>query len=280
MATPTVRSDVCAVIVTFNPDSGLGGRVARVWSQVGHVVIVDNSPAPASASLDGLSRTEGVDLLRNGENRGVATALNQGIARAAAKGYTWVWTLDQDSSPHEDMVGTLFAVYAEAPEPERVAIVGVDHANERSWKGSDHGWHGETWTERKSVITSGSLLSVAVWRHLGSFREDFFIDHVDTEYCLRARSKGYRVLAIRQPLMEHAIGTPSRHRLGWKSTTTSNHPPSRRYYMSRNLISVVRTYYVSEPAWAAGAVWSWCKSMVLMLCFEKHRMAKLGAGLS
>jgi rhamnosyltransferase len=275
-----VRSEVCAVVVTFNPDAGVTNRLAHVLSQVGRLVLVDNSTDPSAAlGLDDLAGDTRVELIRNGENRGVAAALNQGIGRAAARGHAWAWTLDQDSHPRADMLERLFEVYAEAPSPHAVAMVGVDHANSGSWQGAEPGWRGETWRERKSVITSGSLLPTAVWRRLGPFCESFFIDHVDTEYCLRARSQGYRVLAILEPLMEHAIGAPSSHPLGWRMTTTSNHPPSRRFYMSRNLVTVVRVYGATEPAWAAGAVWSWCKSMVLMLWFERNRTAKLRAAL-
>jgi len=48
---------------------------------------------------------------------------------------------------------------------------------------------------------------------IGVFREEFFIDRVDFEYCLRAKARGYCVIRTRKPLMSHTIGTPTAHRL-------------------------------------------------------------------
>jgi len=39
------------------------------------------------------------------------------------------------------------------------------------------------------VITSGSLLPLATYADIGPFREEFFIDFVDTDYCFRARKE-------------------------------------------------------------------------------------------
>jgi len=68
--------------------------------------------------------------------------------------------------------------------------------------------------------------------------------------------------------MEHVIGAPSTHRLAWKRTTTSNHPPIRRYYMSRNLVILVRTYFRKEPTWALATIFFWFQSTLLMLFFK------------
>jgi rhamnosyltransferase len=275
------RQAVYAVVVTFNPDAGLPARVARIAAQADRVVVVDNASDVASlAALNALTHLSNIEVIRNATNRGVATALNQGVALATAGHCGWVWLFDQDSIPHDGMLAALRAVYANVPAPASVAIVGTDVANQRAWSGTDSVWKGSPlWIERKSVITSGSLVPIAVLRRLGPFRDDFFIDHVDTEYCLRARAHGLKVLALRQTLMEHAIGAPSTHRIGTRGTSTSNHSASRRYYMTRNLSVVVRSYSGADPSWAVSAIATWAKSTILMLAYERDRIAKLRATL-
>src|SRR6202044_2225279 len=98
------------------------------------------------------------------------------------------------------------------------------------------------WEEVKSVITSGSLIPLAVHAAVGAFRDEFFIDYVDSEYCFRARAQGYRVIRTTQPLMSHTIGAPTRHSLLGLSKWTTNHSPDRRYYIARNDTVMLREY--------------------------------------
>ena len=87
-------------------------------------------------------------------------------------------------------------------------------------------------------------MPVALWEHVGGFRDDFFIDHVDDEFCLRVRRAGGRVWRLNKSLIEHRIGDPSRSR--W----ALNHPPLRWFYMVRNHIWTIRMHFLFDPVWA------------------------------
>jgi rhamnosyltransferase len=176
------------------------------------------------------------------------------------------------------MVSTLASVYEEFPEKENLAIIGSNYkdSNGGNLFISTNRDDQRSWQEVKTVITSGSLLSLAAYSALGPFREEFFMDCVDLEYCLRARSHGFRIIVTRKPLMDHALGATTMHRLPWKRTGTSNHLPVRRYYMTRNLIVLVREYLRKEPVWAMSTLYSRLKSTILICLFEKNKFRKLG----
>ena len=59
---------------------------------------------------------------------------------------------------------------------------------------------------RKTIITSGNLLSLRAFDTIEPFMDDFFVDHVDNEYYLMARAKGYYVIVTSKPIMEHRLG--------------------------------------------------------------------------
>jgi rhamnosyltransferase len=232
------RTDVCAIIVTFHPDEDFAARAQRIAGQVGRLILVDNaSGAQALAMLEGIAAgsARSTRLLRNPTNLGVAQALNAGIAQAEALGYRWALLMDQDSIIHEDLVDSLIGVLASQPVPAQVAVVGAGYREplERPMTPGDAA-AARAWDEVDWVITSGSLLSIEAYRVIGPFREEFFIDYVDLEYCVRARARGYRVLRARAALMHHVIGAPTQHRLLWSQKWTSNHSPDRRYYRARN----------------------------------------------
>jgi rhamnosyltransferase len=92
------------------------------------------------------------------------------------------------------------------------------------------------------VITSGSLIPLAAHAAVGPFREEFFIDHVDLEYCFRARAKGFRVIRTQKAIMLHAIGAYTQHKWLWMKRWTTNHSADRRYYIARNGTVMLREY--------------------------------------
>ncbi len=275
------KEQTCAVIVTYHPDGGLPRRVAGIAQQVGAVVIVDNHSSDEARRMlrDLCAGSPNVDLIANRENRGVAAALNQGIEWARARGYAWALTLDQDTIPMDSLVPTLAAVYEEARATKRIAVIGSNYVDGdpggegARWRAGDD--DGRTWIETATVLTSGSALSLSAFEVVGPFREELFIDHVDHEYCLRARASGFSVILARNPVMTLSIGAATNHRLLWKEFRTANHPAQRWYFSSRNLTVLVRQYWRREFRWAlAAAVWH-LKTTFVMALFEEERLAKL-----
>ncbi len=272
---------ICAIIVSFHPDADFPDRLAAVARQVGHLVVVDNSSGPTSAAtLEKIAQNNACTLVVNTENHGIARALNIGIGHAAQSGYEWVLLLDQDTCVDTDMVATLIAVYQDFPDKDRLAVIGSHfHDRHRPVTNVEPGaatpqlWHEVDW-----VITSGSLLPVSVHTQLGPFREDFFIDFVDTEYCLRARKSGYAVIKTSAALMLHAIGASTSHSLLGMKKWTSNHSADRRYYITRNYTALLRESG-DYPAgwWAVKGLLASFKSLKRIVFYEQGKIAKLGA---
>jgi rhamnosyltransferase len=272
------RANVCGVVVTYHPGDGLEARVEALSRQVDRVVIVDNRSSDERARvLDRLDRLPYLHLIRNERNLGVATALNVGIDWAQRNGYAWAFLFDQDSVLEDGALDTLVAVMNEYDGGKPLAVAGCNYrdVNSGRLRYPDESVSGIAWRERKTVITSGSLLSVAAYDDIGPFRDSFFIDHVDDEYCLRARRRGYAVISTCRPVMLHSVGAATLHRLLWKRTGTTNHPPFRRYYMTRNHVILIGEYWTLEPRWVYDTVRSRLKSLVLMCLFERQRPAKL-----
>jgi len=269
-------------MVTFHPDSGLFARVERVAKQVSQVVIIDNGSATSCVGdLRKLADHLGLHLILNPSNEGIARALNQGTRWAAAQGYSWVLTLDQDTILAPDMVDSLIEVYRVTPSQAELAVIGSNFRSSVNGRPFNNfaEMNGSSGKEVKTVITSGSLVSLPAFQIIGGFRDEFFIDCVDLEYCLRARSQGFRVMIACRPLMEHSIGRLSEHRLPWKMTGTSNHPPFRQYFMTRNTMILAQEYILKEPRWVLETLWSRTKSVLLMCLFEKERIRKIGYSL-
>jgi len=281
---PRNGTDVCAVVVTYHPNCELPARISRVLPQVGALVIVDNGSGDAELRmLRELAANPLITVVLNLDNLGIARALNIGIQRAVALGFTWVLLLDQDTCVDDDMVQTLFAVHAAFPDRDRLAVVGSGFRDVNAQAQEPNTEIlGDGWEEAESVITSGSLVPLNTHAAVGAFREDFFIDYVDTEYCFRARAKGYRVIRTRKPIMSHAIGAITRHSVLWMHKWTFNHSADRRYYIARNDTVMLREYgHYVLGLWALksfGRCVRLCKRIALYEQMKTRKMAAVAQG--
>lgn len=267
------KEDICAVVVTYHPDPGFELRLAGLTEQVGSVAIVDNHSDEAEISmLREVSRRSGIHLILNEENMGIASALNKGVGWAKENGYQWALTMDQDSTPLEGMVESLIKVHRDCPFREGIGVIGSNYRDPNTgevFRESDSPWRKE-----KTVITSGSLLSLSAFEKVGPFREDFFIDQVDHEYCLRLRKNGYDVLLSLNIGMAHPVGLMKVHRLLWKRYEVTNHNPLRRYYIMRNSTVLAQEY---RNRWMFRVLKRFRKEIFKVLMYEDHKALKIYA---
>ncbi len=272
-------SDICAVVVTYHPDPGFAGRFERLAGQVGKTVIVDNGSSEAEKELlRSLCCAPGATLIEHPTNLGIARALNTGVRTARTLGATWVMTFDDDSTAANGFVENAIRVCASIGERglDRLGVLGANHVDDNTGKlyaapaTSPSGF-----IERKTVITSGSLFSLEAYEHIGDFREEFFIDGVDHEYCLRARAKGYRVLLSLEPLLAHAMGNRKAVRaLPGVALETVNYTPFRWYFMVKNRLTLVTEYATKEPTWAAARAGRLVTQALTTLALEPGRLEK------
>ncbi|NOX76409.1 MAG: glycosyltransferase [Gammaproteobacteria bacterium] len=271
LTAPTVEN-TCAVVVTYFPDDDVVSRLKKIQKQLPTIIIVDNASNEHCLSvLRKFSSMGSVSLVENEDNEGVGKALNQGASIALVEGFSWVLTLDQDTLISEDMFDTLAQVYDESGR--RSPLIGSNYMELSSKRQIVHGdsISGQNFLEQKTVITSGMLVSLGLFRRIGGFREDYFIDSVDHEYCLRTRDNHFPVMISCKLLMWQTIGRP---RPDGKRVLVFDHPPIRKYYMARNTIVTLREYFMREPVWALRQVIRLVVELVSIVLFEKDKWNK------
>lgn len=267
-------TNVCAVVVAYFPDEGFEARLRIILPQVAKLVIVDNTPDTISLSPDMINAWEKrIHYIANHANKGVAAALNQGIGQALQQGYPWVLTLDQDTQCYPNMVTILGKVYEDCiPKP---AVIGSNYLDPRNRKPKVP-VQGSKCLDQKTVITSGSLVNAKIAFSMGGFREDYFIDQVDHEFCLRLRAQGYRVVISREPVMAHSVGCPGGVDVPLFGILP-NHPPLRKYYITRNTVVTVAEYWRQEPDWCLRRSVRLLLGLLLMSTLENQRLVKVRA---
>ena len=227
---------VLAGIVLFKPDiARLKDNITAIRDQVDEIVLVDNG----SDNLDDVKAIFGdeVKYIENGENLGIAAALNKMMDYGLENGFQWVVTLDQDSVCNPGLVDE-YKKFADIPDAGMITCRIMD----RNTTGDEIGEEQEEdCREIKRCITSASFCSVKAYRSVGPYDEWMFIDWVDFEYCARLRKNGYKIYRVNFVGMIHEIGHGRNVRL-IREQIFHNHSAFRQYYIARNRLYVAYNY--------------------------------------
>lgn len=281
---------VGAVVVSYYPDSDFGTRLTEIADQVKHTIVVDNGSPPCALQALELVQRPDVQVVRYPDNRGIAAALNEGIKALRAMGLRWAVTFDQDSVPDKDMVRKLCETVNRRSDRDRIALavpnivdVNVPSVRQRWLKPHSavrflfrrERCHDGAEIEVTAAITSGALTNLAVMEAVGFFREDFFIDYVDTEYCLRVLSRRFKVVVNCDATLFHRLGNKQDIRIGSVSFRPSHHSVKRRYYIARNSVPMTFTYGLRFPHWLLFDVCASLYNFAKITVFEKDRFVKL-----
>jgi len=121
------------------------------------------------------------------------------------------------------------------------------------------------------------LVPLSLFKAIGLFREDYFIDSVDHEFCLRARAHGCRILISCRPVMEHNIGAHVVNASRLRQFMSFNHSPARKYFIARNTIATVKLYFFQEPLWSMRQGWRLLSDFASILLFENEKLKKAEA---
>ena len=270
-------SNICAIIVTFHPDIDFGVRLASITKQVSTVIVVDNgSTERETTQLYADCTNQKAQLVLNHENLGIATALNLGIKHAIKLNFEWVILFDQDSFANIDLIQKMCAIYTKVTNNQKVAIFAASYTHPKKQAATVTEMEVD-WKVVRRAITSGSLMPTAIFNEIGGFKDDYFIDYVDLEFCLRAQAKGYKIVKTSAALMTHAVGDPVVHRLLWFKIKSTNHSADRRYYIARNHIAMLKAHKNSCTFWLVDCIKKSAKDALTVTFYESDKKAKIKA---
>lgn len=271
---PVPDQSVTAVVVTYQPDRrGLFELLRALMPQVSKIIVVDNASVESAPFEWHLSHVfPSLELVQLSSNVGIASAQNHGIALAIDSGASHVLLSDQDSVPEPDMVQKLLAGLLQCnQESDDLPVAAISPATKdirtghvstfvpagRRRAGGVNRTHeiaSLPTVDAGFLISSGMLIPVEVFTAIGGLRSEYFIDHVDTEWCFRARAAGYRLVGLEQPLLNHSLGDEVQKVWLFRERHVYTHAPLRDYYMARNTLAMSKGGNLSL-GWSAHFLW-------------------------
>ena len=228
----------CVIVVTYEPELNNLKRLTQCAQNAGFTaIVVDNSE---KCPVEPKDIGEDAQIVHMHGNAGIAAAQNAGIRRAKELGTRILGFFDQDSDADEKLLETLenalgmLGDCVAAPlavEKDTLEEYPVQRLNRFGLPKDVFVKEEKTPQQVDLVISSGTMTTVDVFEKTGLFDEDFFIDFVDVEWCLRCKKAGVPVYVVPDAVLLHKIGNAD-VTVGDKKILV--HSPMRTYYKVRN----------------------------------------------
>jgi len=231
------QSYVIAIIISFNDPTSLEETIKALHYQVDSVLVIDNgSEVHSLVRIEALASLFKTNLIKLNQNFGIGYALNVGVNYAIQSGYKWVLTMDQDSIATEDMVEGLLKHAKCIPDLGSISpSFCLNLQNSKIIEKVEYS------------ITSGNLVPISLYKKVGFYNEDYFIDAVDFDFSLKIRRAGLNNYRYLNGRLIHRLGNSINKKFFFLNYLYVEHSPIRRYYIFRNHFYLIKTYYKEFP---------------------------------
>lgn len=288
-AVPPDADEMAAVLVLFDPRAGTAASIASLAGAVKRLLIVDNSPSGHPAVADAAALPSNASVLVNGNAGGLAGAYNAALRRlgdADAAALRHVVFVDDDSDtaslstflahPSTRSAFSRSDTAAVAPaHRDRATGLRARHLELSRWRFHHLPREFTGMRPVAFVINSMSVWSLAALRRVGPYNEGLAVDHVDTEYCMRARRAGLHVLVNGDCEFAHSVGERTAYRVLGMTLQSGGHSPRRRGMIGRNTMWLATRYALVEPAFSALCLLRLAYEATGIALVEDRRLAKL-----
>lgn len=263
--------------------------IEAVLAVIDHVIVVDNAPEGHPA-LPLMLENPRVSVIVNRNVGGLAGAYNAAISRidTCHPQATHVLFLDDDTDT--GALGAFLASDVTRGAASRADVAAVAPAyvdRETGLRGAHirlHALHYEVVPREVDQPISVSFLinSMSLWRltairRIGTYNMLLKVDHVDTDYCLRAAVANFVLVLNPTVTFVHSIGKRKKYHILGKTLQSGGHNPERREMIARNTIILGRHYFARFPSFTVLCLVRIVYEVLGIVLAENKRLTKLFA---
>ena len=270
---------VAAIVLSWNGRDDTLACVRSLAGEGAKVIVVDNASEDGSADAVA-AEFPTVELIRNERNLGYAGGMNTGIRVALERGADAVLLLNNDVEVEPGAIAALAAaadgagavcpVIVFAHDPATVWYAGASFDPSRGYNGRHRGYGRPAaeftqTAETDRACGAAMLIPRSSLQTVGLLDEQLFAYQEDTDWSLRARSAGLRLLVIPSARVRHKVS----------GSTGGEGSPSALYYSVRNTLDICERH---APL---GVLGTWLRRAIVVAAFTAQALLAPGcrAGL-
>lgn len=229
------QEKLLGILISYNPDlQNLVENIALISSQVTVLYIVDNASTNAIHIEEACKPFHNVTLIKNQTNLGLGKAYNQ-VLEIQNKNFDYFVTFDQDTKIAANTISKLTEVLQ---KNSAIGVVGPSFSRDVEPEIKN-----QEIIYKKGIIQSCAVFRMDVYKKIGGFNEEYFIDSIDFEYCLRILDAKLKVALYKGVVINHELGTSQKR----GSIEYFSHNKLRNYYIGRNHVRISKSFFLKHP---------------------------------
>lgn len=231
---------IAACVILYHPKEKDLNNILSYIDLVDKLYVYDNSEEPTITIP--FDKYDKIIYISDSENKGLSYRLNHACNAAIADGFDFLLTMDQDSYFTENNLKYYFQNIKDYPNKEKIGIFGLDYYD-----------YNKSTDPKKIIpkevdflITSGSVMNLNLYKEIGGFDENLFIDGVDYDYCFAVLKNNFKCIHFKNNSFTHTIGEKTKRSciktLYLIKKHKLIHSPIRIYYIKRNMLYLEKKY--------------------------------------
>ena len=166
-----------------------------------------------------LDNMNNVEIVFSKKNLGLGKSQNDGIDFFLKKeSFKSIIFFDQDTKLTNNSIQNMHSLVRSLQSSKNkigaIAPILMNSYSNSAYKKYKKIKNFQDFCEVREVMLSGMIVPISTFSIVGKFREDFFMDLIDFEWCWRARSFGFKIFQSKKALAYHSLGEGDKNFFG------------------------------------------------------------------
>lgn len=222
-------------------------------------------------SID-LLKSHNIQIHGDGSNVGISRAYNFILNKCISSNFNLCFISDQDSRFERIIVERFIKSSIKMfQNDEYISITSMTPCFKNNYKKNIT----ENYSYKEFVINSGALISCELWKKIGKYDENLFIDMVDYDFCKRIKKSGLKIINYHDFQFKHSIGKEYKYFFNLLSYRSYNY--KRHYFMIKDKFYFLRKKhhkknFINNIKLLIKIYLKLLKHILLILIFEKNKI--------
>lgn len=230
---------IVGLVAMYMPNQNEINNIAKYIKDLDYCFLLDDSAKDNRKVVAELIKEypNKIEYHLNSENMGLCKSVNEGFRLAIGKGADWILVMNPDGTFENNAI-EIFKNYIRMNNTDGVAILCPQYNFDRHPRKAKNGISVIEYTDM-----SGSLYNAKILKKIGYFDVNTYFYGLDTEYCLRVKKNGYKIVRCNEAVLNHHPAHTEYVKLGKIIFKYGKDKPERYYYQFRSGFYIQEKYH-------------------------------------